>query len=146
MATQLNPGADQALVAAAYRASMANVPQDYSKAFGEIAKGYAVGVEGIEAAIKPLVQGTFSEVAEASQKLIKKWGGKALDIVGQELGDIFKPYNSEKADLEAEQEIFTDQQQTFVDSDLFKVDLEGCLLYTSPSPRDATLSRMPSSA
>ena len=24
--------------------------------------------------------------------------------------------------------------------------LEGCLLYTSPSPRDATLSRMPSSA
>ena len=26
------------------------------------------------------------------------------------------------------------------------VQLEGCLLYTSPSPRDATLSRMPSSA
>ena len=26
------------------------------------------------------------------------------------------------------------------------VPLSGCLLYTSPSPRDATLSRMPSSA
>ena len=26
------------------------------------------------------------------------------------------------------------------------LDVEGCLLYTSPSPRDATLSRMPSSA
>ena len=26
------------------------------------------------------------------------------------------------------------------------VSFEGCLLYTSPSPRDATLSRMPSSA
>ena len=26
------------------------------------------------------------------------------------------------------------------------VDNEACLLYTSPSPRDATLSRMPSSA
>ena len=25
-------------------------------------------------------------------------------------------------------------------------DVDGCLLYTSPSPRDATLSRMPSSA
>ena len=25
-------------------------------------------------------------------------------------------------------------------------ELNGCLLYTSPSPRDATLSRMPSSA
>ena len=29
---------------------------------------------------------------------------------------------------------------------LGEVDVEGCLLYTSPSPRDATLSRMPSSA
>ena len=28
----------------------------------------------------------------------------------------------------------------------FKVVSNGCLLYTSPSPRDATLSRMPSSA
>ena len=27
-----------------------------------------------------------------------------------------------------------------------KFDLNPCLLYTSPSPRDATLSRMPSSA
>ena len=26
------------------------------------------------------------------------------------------------------------------------INLQGCLLYTSPSPRDATLSRMPSSA
>ena len=26
------------------------------------------------------------------------------------------------------------------------LEFEGCLLYTSPSPRDATLSRMPSSA
>ena len=28
----------------------------------------------------------------------------------------------------------------------FELPAEGCLLYTSPSPRDATLSRMPSSA
>ena len=28
----------------------------------------------------------------------------------------------------------------------FKDDATACLLYTSPSPRDATLSRMPSSA
>ena len=28
----------------------------------------------------------------------------------------------------------------------YKGMFEGCLLYTSPSPRDATLSRMPSSA
>ena len=32
----------------------------------------------------------------------------------------------------------------FYDADDFHP--QGCLLYTSPSPRDATLSRMPSSA
>ena len=30
--------------------------------------------------------------------------------------------------------------------DLHNYDVSSCLLYTSPSPRDATLSRMPSSA
>ena len=30
--------------------------------------------------------------------------------------------------------------------DEYNLSITGCLLYTSPSPRDATLSRMPSSA
>ena len=30
--------------------------------------------------------------------------------------------------------------------EFFRGEFESCLLYTSPSPRDATLSRMPSSA
>ena len=33
-----------------------------------------------------------------------------------------------------------------VEDDMFNAQQETCLLYTSPSPRDATLSRMPSSA
>ena len=33
-----------------------------------------------------------------------------------------------------------------LDESLTFADIVGCLLYTSPSPRDATLSRMPSSA
>ena len=39
-------------------------------------------------------------------------------------------------------------QNHFVDHENFNVYMVGysCLLYTSPSPRDATLSRMPSSA
>ena len=45
-----------------------------------------------------------------------------------------------------------DQSTTSATFDKLKTDLaniinnESCLLYTSPSPRDATLSRMPSSA
>ena len=33
-----------------------------------------------------------------------------------------------------------------LDYSMNKISVEPCLLYTSPSPRDATLSRMPSSA
>ena len=32
------------------------------------------------------------------------------------------------------------------DQDLFLIKYDNCLLYTSPSPRDSNLSRMPSSA
>ena len=38
---------------------------------------------------------------------------------------------------------FSDRGDTIVDP---RLNLRTCLLYTSPSPRDATLSRMPSSA
>ena len=33
-----------------------------------------------------------------------------------------------------------------ISASVFANEVDGCLLYTSPSPRDATLSRMPSSA
>ena len=50
---------------------------------------------------------------------------------------------------EANREIETipvvDASKYFKDSQYVFVDIS-CLLYTSPSPRDATLSRMPSSA
>ena len=47
------------------------------------------------------------------------------------------------------QELYTEEMKRIV-AEHFSIDLErfgySCLLYTSPSPRDATLSRMPSSA
>ena len=46
--------------------------------------------------------------------------------------------------LDAEEAKVTDKAH-FID-DLGADSLDTCLLYTSPSPRDATLSRMPSSA
>ena len=40
---------------------------------------------------------------------------------------------------------FLSQESSF-DVQFSLIEYDGCLLYTSPSPRDATLSRMPSSA
>ena len=62
-------------------------------------------------------------------------------------------YNDANSAIENGQDpdLFKDEQQLWFDylpSSLVNLglDLRGCLLYTSPSPRDATLSRMPSSA
>ena len=50
--------------------------------------------------------------------------------------------------LSSEQEMIIDSVRSFVEQELYphEDEVENCLLYTSPSPRDATLSRMPSSA
>ena len=49
---------------------------------------------------------------------------------------LFRPgYSIQSRELTQVQSILQNQIESF-----------GCLLYTSPSPRDATLSRMPSSA
>ena len=45
-----------------------------------------------------------------------------------------------------ENEGTTNQDKTAITYSQHSGSLWGCLLYTSPSPRDATLSRMPSSA
>ena len=55
-----------------------------------------------------------------------------------------------------ENEVMSGLEQDYLDLSVFALEekeqktaqamAEGCLLYTSPSPRDATLSRMPSSA
>ena len=62
-------------------------------------------------------------------------GGKAQQG-GQRLGEM------EVWALEAYGAAYTLQELLTVKSD----DMQGCLLYTSPSPRDGLLSRMPSSA
>ena len=50
----------------------------------------------------------------------------------------------EICELWADGALYLPSYKTMVVSDLHFE--KGCLLYTSPSPRDATLSRMPSSA
>ena len=61
-----------------------------------------------------------------------------LDVLGQVGPEVRKLERHQETELETRHEGEGDQEE--VDQ------TDSCLLYTSPSPRDATLSRMPSSA
>ena len=54
-------------------------------------------------------------------------------------------YIAEQVLTSSELQAFIDQEYS-IDRQPYELDESTCLLYTSPSPRDATLSRMPSSA
>ena len=56
------------------------------------------------------------------------------------------PSLQETADKEMQFSLSLDSNPTSPNSDSHAVKKEGCLLYTSPSPRDWSASRMPSSA
>ena len=56
---------------------------------------------------------------------------------------LLSPFELRLAEIDGQLE-FTINQQALVRAEIER--LNDCLLYTSPSPRDATLSRMPSSA
>ena len=70
------------------------------------------------------------------------------------MNDMTPDRNERKANLKGlgssrkrvEDARFTQGKGNYVDDIKLAGMLHGCLLYTSPSPRDATLSRMPSSA
>ena len=114
MATQLNPGADPTLVQAAYAASMANVPQDYSKAFGQMAEGYAKGLEGIQAAILPVAKALGN--SEKFQKLLKEVGSGILEEIGGVVESVKQGFE-DSDDFPLEE--FTEGQQSLVDSNLW---------------------------
>ena len=62
--------------------------------------------------------------------------GQSIDLSGQVLGQ------DNETLVSATVVVLSQADSTLVSFGL----TDGCLLYTSPSPRDATLSRMPSSA
>tara|TARA_R110000823_G_scaffold147334_3_gene277793 strand:- start:2529 stop:4217 length:1689 start_codon:yes stop_codon:yes gene_type:complete len=80
--TNLNPGADATLVAAATNAAMANVPQDYSKAFGEIAKGYGKYAAGLGNIYKGLVNANSEAIGKLTDG-IKEYVGDTIDLWSQ---------------------------------------------------------------
>ena len=91
---------------------------------------------GLQVINDKLPASTGSDVAwilSAGDNKSKTKDGTNVDMSGQQSGEsMFRPYRSAGKRLPWEK----DQPEAAV----------SCLLYTSPSPRDATLSRMPSSA
>ena len=91
--------------------------------------------------------------AEASELATEAKTVDRLDVVGEGLSDaVFEALATALSPFPDER---FDKPETFVsvmnalaeeESGESLADFMGCLLYTSPSPRDATLSRMPSSA
>ena len=107
--------------------------------------------DGIEKVIALCLAPQFSTWStklyfDAFKKALKSCGGEKMDVhfIGSWanhplLIDVFAEKYHEalkKLDLENSESIYT----------IFTAHSIPCLLYTSPSPRDATLSRMPSSA
>ena len=77
----------------------------------------------------------------------------ALDISGKSIKEIKVVVNGAGASAQACTELFKNSgvpSENVIMLDrkgvIYKERTEGCLLYTSPSPRDRTRSRMPSSA
>ena len=101
----------------------------------------------------------------ADLKLNAEWSGVKLNDVGLHLSapsvDLLRPGTSDATEIEEDtrlESLAADLQWSRSDSDdgwtamvdalsfSYQGQANDCLLYTSPSPRDATLSRMPSSA
>ena len=98
-----------------------------------------VGDDGIITDAKFKTYGCGSAIASSS--LLTEW------VKGQSVDEALKIKNSDIAEELALPPVKI--HCSVLAEDAIKTaiaDLQGCLLYTSPSPRDATLSRMPSSA
>ena len=111
-----------------------SMPESGDNDFKALKKSYAKGLE-LEGKTLGIIG--FGRIGQATAKLGL---GVGMDVIPVD------PYISE-ADITLGNDLATVNLKTQdMDTMLSKADFISCLLYTSPSPRDATLSRMPSSA
>ena len=118
-------------------ATMRNLPRPEAAELEALAKAEKLDITVLEIDITK-----DEQVTAGVNAAIKSAGGK-LDVLINNAGmSIAGPIEAQ--DMEATQLIF--DTNVFGAQRMAKAVLPSCLLYTSPSPRDATLSRMPSSA
>ena len=100
-------------------------------------------------------------MAEQSNDFNKEYLEEKIQAIGDKLGDAYGQPLMEELIIRMERTVshFNDEVDSMIDllkrrtknqrnllASMRGEDPNACLLYTSPSPRDATLSRMPSSA
>ena len=84
--------------------------------------------------------------APASEYADDAWARRVGGVTGQHVGRlrrVFERFGESNAQYDG---LYWSHFQAALDWDDAEMWLEGCLLYTSPSPRDKRQSRMPSSA
>ena len=75
-------------------------------------------------------------------KNLAMWGIIVIMTIG-----LYNMFKNPQGSISQKNKIIFSEFLTEVDNGrVVKVEIQGCLLYTSPSPRDRTRSRMPSSA
>ena len=101
-------------------------------------------VDGIEARLNNYEAGSFSSTTQAEFSADLMIGVlDDQDVGGSVYDDNVMSGYSFQIDLTTS---FADEDTLAVSLDAGNAGVEGCLLYTSPSPRDSRKSRMPSSA
>ena len=79
-------------------------------------------------------------------ELVKKKYGKDISKDNRALQKLRRECERAKRSLSNQHQVRVEIESLFDGEDFSEPLTRACLLYTSPSPRDATLSRMPSSA
>ena len=103
------------------------------------ARPFVPPIKGIEN-VDVLTSDTLWELKEQPKNMIVLGGGP----IGSEMAQAFGRLGTKVTLVEMGPAILSKEDSDV--QELVKKQFEDCLLYTSPSPRDATLSRMPSSA
>ena len=103
--------------------------------------GRAVGAGTVSVTASTTLAATAGDAVSVDVDALTASSGRAFDVSAGETVSVQAATVSVEATASAE---VSSDRVTMVSGavDVFN----GCLLYTSPSPRDATLSRMPSSA
>ena len=116
--------------------AFAMTPADSKQLYGKLVAEYGAAVEDLEpkAFFERLAAGEEQERLAARAAFVNRGGAPPPELAG----------DAGKAAASARARITLDHAKAYELA--LKQRLYDCLLYTSPSPRDATLSRMPSSA